>query len=175
VSPRVAEGELAFTNDRKTGAAGLLFALGVASAMELAVVHVLVARQSAALAWGLTAASAYGMLWILGFARALRLHPVTVGPDSLRVRVGLLWDVTIPRAAIERVDAAPRGPIDRKAPGYLHAAVFAAPQTVLTLAAPVDATGIYGMRRTGVRRIGVYVDDPAGFREALRAPVDAAR
>lgn len=172
--PRVAEGDLAFTNDRRTGAAGLLFGLGVASTMELMVVHVLAARESGALAWVLTAASAYTLLWIVGFARALRLRPVTLGTESMRLRVGLLWDVTIPYAAIEAVDAAPRTPIDRDAPGYLHAAFAGTPQTVLTLAAPVDAIGIYGIRRKGVRRIGVYVDDPGGFRDALRARAVAA-
>jgi hypothetical protein len=77
--PRVGDGEAAFTTDRRTGAAGLLFGLAVASAMEASVVHVLLAPRSAVAAWALTGVSVYGMLWILGFARALRLHPGAAG------------------------------------------------------------------------------------------------
>jgi hypothetical protein len=172
--PRVAAGELAFTNDRRTGAAGLLFGLAVASAMEIPVVHVLIAQESETAAWVLTIASAYTLLWILGFARALRLHPVTMGADAMRLRVGLVWDVAIPYASIASVDDAPRQPVDRDAPGHLHAAFAGTPQTVLALAEPVDAQGIYGWRKRGVRQVGVYVDDPAAFRHELRARVAAA-
>lgn len=167
--PRVAEGELAFTNDRKTGAAGLLFGFAVASAMEIPVVHVLIAGESETLAWVLTIASGYTLLWILGFARALRLHPVTLGTDAMRLRVGLIWDVTIPYAAIATVEKAPLGAIDRAEPGYLHAAFAGTPQLVLNLSTPVDALGLYGWPKRGVRRVGLYVDDPTAFREALRS------
>lgn len=168
-APRVAEGDVAFTNDRKTGAMGLMFALALATVMEGAVVHVFVASVDPTVAWVLTALSAYTLLWIAGFARALRLHPVTLGADALRVRVGMIWDVTIPCSAVAAVDAAPLAPIDRDTPRYLHAAFAGTPQTVLTLNAPVDAIGLYGWRKRGIERIGVYVDDPAGFRAALRA------
>lgn len=173
--PRVAEGELAFTNDRRTGAAGLLFGLAVASVMEIPVVHVLIAQESETAAWVLTIASAYTLLWMLGFARALRLRPVTLGADAMRLRVGLVWDVAIPYATIASVDDAPRQPIDRAAPGYLHAAFAGTPQTVLVMNDAADAHGLYGWRKRGVRRIGVYVDDPAAFRRELRARVAAAQ
>lgn len=173
--PRVGAGELAFTNDRRTGAAGVMFGLAVAAMVEIPVTHVLVAQESETTAWVLTIASGYTLLWLLGFARALRLHPVTIGDDAMCLRVGLLWDVTIPYAAIASVDDAPRPPMDRDAPGYLHAAFVGTPQTVLVLAQPVDGHGIYGTRKRGVRRIGVYVDEPAAFRQALRARVAAAR
>jgi hypothetical protein len=172
--PRVGDGETGFTNDRRTGAAGLLFGLAVASVMEIPVTHVLIARENEPLAWGLTIAGGYSLLWMLGFARALRLHPVTLGADAVRVRVGLIWDVTVPYAAIAAVDDAPRQPLDRNARGYLYAAFAGTPQTLLTLDEPVDAHGIYGQRKRGVRRIGVYVDEPAAFRDALRARVAAA-
>lgn len=168
-APRVAEGDAAFTNDRRTGATGVLSGLGIATVMEGAVVHVLAAHHDAGLAWGMTALSAYTLLWIAGFARALRLHPVTLGADAVRVRVGMIWDVTVPYSAIVRVDTAPRAPIDRRTPGYLHAAFAGTPQTMLTLKGPVDAIGIYGIRKRGIERIGVYVDDAIGFRAALRA------
>ncbi|HST61297.1 MAG TPA: hypothetical protein VLK84_21515 [Longimicrobium sp.] len=172
--PRVGDGELAFTNDRRTGAAGLLFGLAVASLMEIPITHVLIAHENPPLAWGLSIAGGYSLLWMLGFARALRLHPVTLGADAMRVRVGLIWDVTVPYAAIGAVDDAPRQPVDRNARGYLYAAFAGTPQTLLTLDEPVDAHGIYGQRKRGVRRIGVYVDEPAAFRDALRARVAAA-
>ncbi len=172
--PRVGDGELAFTNDRRTGAAGLLFGLAVASLMEIPITHVLIAHENPPLAWGLSIAGGYSLLWMLGFARALRLHPVTLGADAMRVRVGLIWDVTVPYAAIQAVDDAPRQPADRNARGYLYAAFAGTPQTLLTLDEPVDAHGIYGQRKRGVRRIGVYVDEPAAFRDALRARVAAA-
>jgi hypothetical protein len=94
---------------------------------------------------------------------------VLLGDDGLRVRVGLLWDAVIPYAAVAEVADAPRPPLDRRTPGYLHAAFAGTPQTLLTLAEPMDVAGMYGMRRKGVRRIALYVDEPAAFRAALRA------
>lgn len=173
--PRVAQGEIAFSNDRRTGAAGLLFGLAVATVVEMAVVHVLLAPHSTIAAWIVTIISAYTLLWLLGFARALRLNPVTIGAEHVRIRVGALWDVTLPYAAIEAVEDAPRTPVERRESGYLNAAFVGTPQTILTLAEPVDVHGIYGIRRRGVRRIGVYVDEPARFRDELRARIAAAR
>ncbi|HEX6042163.1 hypothetical protein [Longimicrobium sp.] len=166
-APRVAPDETAFTNDRRTGAMGVMSGLGMATTLEGAVVHVLVAHHDDRLAWVLTALSAYTLLWIVGFARALRLRPVTLGPRAARVRVGMIWDVAVPSSAIAAVDASPRAGIDRETPGYLHAAFVGTPQTVVTLREPVDAIGLYGWRKRGIERIGVYVDDPVAFRAEL--------
>ena len=77
-------------------------------------------------------------------------------------------------ASVTEVRAAPAS---RRAKGYLHAAVFAAPRLMIELNAPVDAEGLYGIRSRGITRIGLLVDEPAELAallgERMAVPHDA--
>lgn len=164
----VREGERAYSYHRRNGYGGMLVAVTLVALVELLVVHLLVARWSAAAAWGLTAVSAYGMVWMMGHFQAVRLRPIVLAPDGLLVRIGLLWSVRVPYGGIVRIreargSAAPA----RSGPGYLRAVTLGDPRLLLELASPVEVEGPYGYRKRGVTRIGIAVDDGSAFREEL--------
>lgn len=157
--PEVAPGETAYASHRKSGLGGVIGALALACAGEAAGVHLLVEQWSPAAAWALTALSVYGILWLVGLGRSVALRPTVLSADGLRVRVGLLWEMAIPFGCIAAVTAGASG-TPRRAPGHLHAALFATPRLVIELAEPMEAVGLYGQRRRGIERIALYVDQP---------------
>ena len=175
--PRVAPGTAAFTQHRKSGLMGIVGAVSLACVAEAVGVHLLAAQWSPTVAWALTALSAYGMVWLVGLGRSVVLRPTLVEREGLRVRIGALYEAVVPFDAIAEVTQVRTGPANRRAPGYLHAALFAAPRLLIELKEPVEARGLYGNRKRGITRIGRLVDAPAEIaallRERIAAPHEA--
>ena len=171
VLPR--EDEEAFSYHRESGYGSLLLAFTFVAVLELVGAHFLVtAWWGRGAAWVLTGLSLYGLVWLLGFYQAVRLRPVTVGSDSLRVRVGLRWSILMPLRQIEDVLQPAPGQPPPEAAGYLRAVALGEPQFIIRLHEPLTAHGLYGASRR-VRALGVAVDDPAAFKNALIARLRA--
>ena len=112
--------------------------------------------------------SAYSLLWLLAHGQAVRRRPVLLTADALVVRVGLVWRVALARKQIVRVEKLTDAP--PPAPGLLNAArlLLTPPNLLLTLAAPQPVRGPYGRHRP-VRRLAIYVDEPAALQAQLAA------
>jgi hypothetical protein len=161
--------EVAFSYHRESGYGSLLLAFTFVAVLELVGAHFLVsAWWGRGAAWVLTGLSLYGLVWLLGFYQAVRLRPVTVGSDSLRVRVGLRWSVSVPFSQIEAVLQPAADQAHQKGADYLRAVVLGEPQFIIRLREPLTAHGLYGASRR-VRAVGVAVDDPVGFKDAVMA------
>ncbi len=165
--PAVAVGETAFTQHRRAGLAGLFGAVAFACLGEALGVHLLAASWSPTAAWVLTGLSLYGALWLVGLGRSVVLRPTVLAAGGLRVRLGMLHEAWVPFDRIARVTEVRAAPANRRAPGYLHAAIFAAPRLMLELSAPVESHGLYGTRKRGITRIGLLVDEPRGLASEL--------
>lgn len=165
--PHVPPGATAFTYHKKSGIVGLLSAVLGAAVVELFVVHLLVHTRAPRIAWTLAALSALGIVWLVGFIRALVLRPVLVTDGDLVVRAGAAWTLEVPRAAIERVDggrivSAP----SKRAPEHLQGTPVAQPNLLVTLRQPLEARGLYGRRKL-VRTVSMRLDEPERFRAVL--------
>ena len=175
--PYLAPGDTAFTQHRKSGLGGIVGAVSFVCVIEAAVVHLLAARWNPTVAWALTGLSVYGVIWLVGLGRSVALRPTVVEREGLRVRIGALYEAVVPFDLIESVTPVRAGPANRRAPGYLHASLFAAPRLMIELKEPVEARGLYGNRKRGITRIGLLVDEPAELaallRERMAAPHDA--
>lgn len=165
--PETGPADVAFTQHRRSGIMGLFGAVAFACLVEAVGVHLLVAGWSATAAWVLTALSLYSVIWLVGLGRSILLRPTVVAPEGLRVRVGMLWEALVPFDRIASVAEVRGGPARRRAPGYLHAAIFAAPRLMIELKEPVEARGLYGNRKRGITRIGLLVDEPRQLAAAL--------
>jgi hypothetical protein len=154
-----------FTYHRTGGYGAIVFALMMVTAGESIPVHLLVARWSPQAAWTLTILAAYTMLWLLADYRATRRRPILLDAETLSIRTGLRWTVSIPRAHIVA--------IHKKAPQKSEPRVRTAlPMTTplwIELAEPVTAHGPYGITRRA-RWISVSVDEAKAFQEALAGP-----
>lgn len=85
---------------------GFLGAVLGLTAVEMLVVELAVPWPT--VRWLLLAVSLIGCWWLAGFAAGLVVHPVTVGPDTLRIRYSCFADLSVPLAAIDRVVPLPR-------------------------------------------------------------------
>ncbi|HEX8905634.1 MAG TPA: hypothetical protein VF771_12360 [Longimicrobiaceae bacterium] len=166
--PQVGPAEAAFTQHRRSGLMGMVGALAFACVVEAVGVHLLVEQWSPRAAWVLTALSIYSVVWLVGLGRSVLLRPTVLAPDRLRVRIGMLWEADVPFERIASVTEVRTGPAKRRAPGYLHAALFAAPRLTIELNGEVEAHGLYGSRKRGITRIGLLVDEPRELAAAIR-------
>jgi hypothetical protein len=122
--------------------------------------HLIVMRYSPAMAWTISALDVYGLLWAVALLRANTLRSTRIDADYLRIRVGLIWEIDIPRRKVASI----RPFTARDQPG-LKGVFLNTPQFLIELTSPVQATGLYGNRRM-VGSIACSFDDPEGFLRA---------
>jgi hypothetical protein len=123
--------------------------------------HLIVMRYSAAVAWTLTALDLYGLLWATAILRANTLRATQLDAEYLRVRIGLIWEINIPRKdimLIRRFESADKP--------NLKAVFLHTPQFLIELTNPTEAVGLYGNRRN-VSTFGVSFDRAEEFAAAL--------
>ena len=161
-APGPSPGTTVFSSHRDSGFGALLVVACFGLCIESAAVHLLVRLWSPAAAGWLLLLDAYALLLFVAHGHAVRLQPTVLTADELLVRVGFFWRVAVPRSALQAA-AALRGdyPADAQTLN-LARPLLAAPNVMLTFAAPVAVAGPYGIRRTA-RRLALYLDQPAGF------------
>jgi len=147
---------------RSTG--WLLYAgvIGFLVVVETAAAHIALVMWSPVVAWISTISSAYALIWVAGDAHAIRLYPVTVTGDTLRVTVGVRWRAAIPLADVVSVTET------RSVPHGAISLALVEPTVLVTLRAPVDVIGLLGWRRRA-DRIALTIDDPGAFIAAVAA------
>ena len=158
--------EQVFSTYRTSGFPALLAALAGLSVVEMTAAHLVVGHWHPRAAWGLTGLSVYSLLWLLAHGQAVRRRPVLLTATTLVVRTGFVWRAAIARSQLLRVQ--PITDVPTPAPGLLNAArlLLTPPNLLLTFAEPQPVRGLYGLRRT-VRRLAIYVDEPAALRQLL--------
>lgn len=125
---------------------------------------------SPTLCWAVSAATAYGWIFLWPDYRATLYRPVPLSPEGLHVRSGLVADFTVPRANLlsaEQFHGRPRRARHRhRLTGMARANVRVRLSPGTTLRMP------WGMRE--VTEVVLGVDEPAPFMAALRATLPAA-
>lgn len=146
---------------RSTGWLSFIGVIAFLLVVETIVVHVVLAMVwSPIAAWVATAGSAYMLLWLIGDAQAIRLHPVSVRGENLRVNVGVRWRAAIPLSSIASVTE-----IHAVPEGALNLALIE-PTVLVTLREPVVVRGLLGRRRKA-DRLALTIDDPKAFAAAV--------
>jgi hypothetical protein len=131
-------------------------------ATETVAAHIALAMWKPVIAWISTISSAYALVWLAGDAQAIRLYPVAIAGDTLRVTIGVRWHTAIPLADITAVTE-----IHTPPDGALSLALLA-PTVLVILRAPVEVAGLLG-RRKRADRIALTIDDPRAFIAAVAA------
>lgn len=167
--PFVPAGARAFTYHKRNSLAAILYTLCMASAAETVAIHFVLRAIAPRAALAALGASAFGTIWILGFARAVQLRPILVTVDALHVRSGAQWSLDVPLTTIAHIEFGRVRAPAKRTPGYLRA-TLGQPNTLIELREPVRALGPYGITRD-VRRVGLVIDDLAGFRAAIETTV----
>jgi hypothetical protein len=145
--PDIPAGSAPFTLHRKNEMPGLFYCVGLVSLLEIVPVHLVLARWSHGWAWGLTALSLYGMLWMIAVARSFELRPCYVTEEECVIRCGLLFSVRIPRSAIasvsrERIEGARAVPRRVEPTWFLRFHEPIEAERILGFATKIDALAI---------------------------------
>src|SRR5262249_2466457 len=137
--------------------------IAVLAAIETAGMHVVLAQWSTTAAIVSTILSAYGLIWILGAAHAVRLSPLRFIGDDLVIERGFRARIVVPRAQIAEAT-----PIAAKLDGVVDLS-FGGPNVLVTFRAPVTVHGLFGRTRTA-DRVMLTVDDRDGLLATLSSP-----
>jgi hypothetical protein len=165
--PETTAGATAFTSYRESGFVALIATAAAVLAVEATCVHLLAQRWCPGLAPWLLLLDVYGIVFLAGHAQAVRLRPVLLTAAELRIRVGFVWELAVPRATLVAVEVLREAPA--AGPGVLGLSklLFATPNLLLTFTEPVVVAGPYGICRTA-QRVAVYLDQPQQFVAATR-------
>jgi hypothetical protein len=136
--------------------------LAIAVVVEGVPVHLLLQQWSGTAAWIMTALDFYALMWLIAIGRAARLRLILVSGETVLLRMGLMWEIEIPRELIVSCRRSGWPAKGRKQAGYLSTVVMNEPQWVIELSEPVIAKGLYGRLRM-VTRIGIAVNEPGRF------------
>lgn len=154
----------AFSYHKRNGHGPLLAVLLMLFAIEGFAIHLLLESWSPVFAWIMTAGTLYGGLWFIADFRAMQLRPNLVDAESIHLRSGLRFELSIARDQLESISKA----IPASGQQVLNLTLLGTPTHWLHLREPVQALGPYGFRRSA-QVIGLQVDDANAF-EALLGP-----
>lgn len=133
--------------------------------VEIPVAHLLIALFDPTVAAVVTALSVYGFLFMLAEYRASLLRPISIEPDGLRLRYGVVTDLCMPWADIASV-APHRGEV-RRARGERRLIGMGQPNVRIELVPGARLGGLFGASPT--QRLYIGVDEPEPFIAELRA------
>lgn len=165
--PEVPNGALAFAGHRiENQMIAVMLALQV---IEIGVVHLVISHWSMAAALILLALGVWGVMFTLALMNGLRIYPVLLMQDGIRLRAGPFTDVSVPLAAIASIEASISHE-ECKRRDVLRASLLTHPNIVLRLDPPLERRDILGRPRA-IARLAFRLDDPAPFIAALRAHI----
>jgi hypothetical protein len=166
-------GGRAFTIHRRSNYGAIFVVLLGLALLEMTVVHLMLRHSSPITAKVMLVVGAYGVIWFFGDFQTVRLRPVIVDNESLRLRVGVRKELRIPRESVEKLEDMPSTGENRRDPDYARCTAFGPPDLIIRLRKPAKLERMVGKDRT-VSFIGVKIDDDAGFRRMLEATSEAA-
>jgi hypothetical protein len=136
--------------------------LSVLAVIEGVALHLILMRVAPTLAIVLSALSAYGLIWLIGSAHAVRLAPLRFTPAGVMIERGAMRRVTVPREAIESAAPIAVGVSDAIDLSYTE------PNVLLTLNTPVVVHGPFGRQRSSSKLL-LSIDERDAFLAKLRA------
>jgi hypothetical protein len=157
---------------RSARSGAITAAFGAVVVIESVAVHFAVAAHHPRVAWTLTLLSLYALVWLARDYRALGSGSVRVGDDSVRLRIGRRFDISIPLASIART----LKPTFRDLPtpgtnqgrDFLNLTKPAAPNVLIVLDTIRRVRTMAGLHRD-VQRVALKLDDPDGFLRSAAA------
>lgn len=169
--PCVAAGERAFSYHSAGGYLNMMLGLALAFPVEIVAVHLLLAQWSVVAATVVTLLSAYAAIWLAGDARARVLRPVVLGSDKLRIECGIQMEAIVPVSDIAGVSS--REPQGLDGTDRLNYGTFYQANVWVLFKRPTEVRTLMGTKR--VRAIGLSLDDPHAFMDALDVAVGCGR
>lgn len=155
---------------RRSRSGAITSAIIAVIVIESVAVHFAVAARRPMLAWALSLSSVAAVVWLVRDYLALGAGAIQLSDDTLRLRIGRRFDISVPLVAIVRTIRPTFR--DLPAPGtnqgrdYLNLTRPAAPNVLIGFEPMIRVRLTAGLHRD-VARVGLQLDDPAAFLAAL--------
>lgn len=155
---------------RSARSGSLVAGLGLAIVVETAALHLWLGATHPLLAWCATLSSVSGLTWLASDYRALGRGTIRVDVDGVDVQVGKRLTMRVPLHTIATAmqpswqDVPAAG--EPESANYQNLMNPATPNVLLILNETTTVRFFSAISRP-VRRIGLHMDDPAGFIAAI--------
>ncbi len=170
---RPIDSENTYTNYKDNGLITLLWAAIFLLAVETVVIHLLLEQWSGLAAWILSGSSIYTVLMIFGHIKVLNLRPSLLTSESLVLRNGLISEISIPLANIEKAELFSEE-IGKEDSETGNNGLFKESKNhniVLYLKAPQVIEKAYGIKQY-CERLVFYIDDKHAFIEKINMAME---
>ena len=145
---------------RSARSPAIVWTLGALIVLETAALHLLFVRRVPLVAWSLTAASLWALVWLWSDDRALRrADAVRVDATHLRCDVGKRLAAVFPRSAVREVLTPTWRDLAGGAPRPFNATRPAPPNVLIVFDAPQKARVLGGLTRD-IDRLALHVETP---------------
>jgi len=149
-------------------AAPLLWVFIVMSAIEIPLIDLVLPWTAARIVFLIL--GAWGLVWMVGLLASLHVHPHVAGDSGLRIRSGLMVDITVPWESIAAVRTHRRTlpktrtlQLEQEASGnVLHVTVSSMTNVDIELRQPISVL-VPKIGDTSITRLRCYADDPLAF------------
>jgi len=160
------EGTAAFTYHTNSIWPSTLLIVGKIIVLESIGLHFLISQWSHLAAWLLTSGDVYLLSLLIADYRAIRLNPVLVGKETVRIRYGLRIRADIQIDDIESVDVSREYTLSKEEQEAAVTPVFEAPNVLIRCHRPVATAGMFGIRKT-VSHIYLKLDHASAFQKEV--------
>jgi hypothetical protein len=141
---------------------------GIAILVETVVLHLWLGARHPAWTWSLTVVSVASLVWLVVEYRATRDAAVTLDSEIFDLVVGHRFVLRVPRTqVVAAIPATWRDVPDKTMPEYLNATAPAQPNVLMTFSSPARVRLLGGLAKRSVTRLGLCLDEPARFIEAV--------
>lgn len=148
------------------GLLALVWTVVLLAPVEMLVTHLLVSRWSRAAAIWITSLSALPIVYLVVIAASLRLLPILVDAEGVRVRLGLLLDQRFDWDVVAAAESATG--LASRSPGVLRATTLTPANVHLKLSRSVRARrGLKPVQ--DVTAVDLYLDAPTAFLAEIAA------
>lgn len=154
-----------FAMHRRSGVLLILGVLAVLAVVEAVVMHIVLVRVAPTVAIVVTALSAYGVLWLIGFAHAVRLSPLRFTAQGLVIERGVTRRAFVPTGVIVRATPVAAATTDAADLSYVE------PNVLVELSEPVQIHGLLGRSRTASKLL-LSIDERDAFFARLTEYLD---
>lgn len=156
-----------FTYHTKSGTTGLLIAFIFLVTIEASILHLLLVRWNALLAWILTALSIYAAIQLLGFLKSITLRPISIKEDKVLFRYGILTEAIVDIDNIESVNVMNKTiEFDSLTRSLSVFGKIEGHNILIRLKRESKICGLYGLDRKFIS-LALYVDDRDEFKRQL--------
>ena len=157
----------AFTYHKKSGTISLLVAIIFITNIELFVLHSILIKWNAVVAWALTLLSIYSAIQLFGFLKSITKRPIAIEGAVLKLHYGILSESYIDLKDIETVTLTNKDlEFDKLTRKLSPLGKLESHNVVITLKKENTLIGLYGIRKK-FTTLALFVDTKEAFKESV--------